>query len=177
MFIFSVSGRVNGSEHSHQQRVHHSSSPSRSRREDRSRSRSPNDDDHRFKARHFSRRSPDSRSNSPSREEVYNAARFAAEHALKMAGAERAERARQGSSHSSPHRDRSVSPLRRTPTSTATSEKMSNGFGSMQNGPGSNPGIASALQNMLQAGQSSSMQQVICSYFRSFFYYLCFSVL
>jgi hypothetical protein len=40
---------------------------------------------------------------------------------------------------------------------------MSNGFGSLQNSQGAaagSAGIAAALQNVLQAGQSSSMQQV-----------------
>lgn len=149
--MFLLSGRVNGNDVS---RLKRSPSPPPHHRDDRrrSRSRSPLDDDRRFKSQHLSGRSTDSRSPSPSREEIYSAARFAAEHAIKLAEAER--------SRKSPSRDRSSSPIRRTPTST---DKMTNGF---LNTPGLPPssGIAAALQNVLQAGQSSSMQQVIFAY-------------
>ena len=154
LFYFNLSGRINGNDISRLKR-----SPSPRREDRRSRSRSPVDSDRRFQSQHFSRRSTDSRSPSPSREEIYSAARFAAEHAIKLAEAERSRK-----SPPSPSRDRSSSPIRRTATST---EKMTNGFLNNQGLPPSS-GIAAALQNALQAGQSSSMQQV--TFFFSFFF-------
>ena len=115
----------------------------------RSRSRSPIDDtDRKYR---YSTRTPESRSPSPSREDLYSAARYAAEHAVKRGETDRSSRK---SPARSPIRDRSVSPISRT---TSSSEKLSNGFPSLQ--PGS--GIAAALQNVLQAGQSPAMQQVL----------------
>ena len=143
MNFFFLSGRFNGSELS---RLRRSPSPIPPRR---SRSRSPIDDtDRKYR---YSTRTPESRSPSPSREDLYSAARYAAEHAVKRGETDRSSRK---SPARSPIRDRSVSPISRT---TSSSEKLSNGFPSLQ--PGS--GIAAALQNVLQAGQSPAMQQVI----------------
>jgi len=66
----------------------------------------------------------------------------------------------------SPSPARSSSPYRRTPTSVDTSEKLTNG----QNVGHQPTGIAAALQNLLQTGQNTSMQQVYIYFVKHLFF-------
>ncbi len=59
----------------------------------------------------------------------------------------------------SPSPERSLSPIRRTPTSSVTSDKLANGLTHHDSVQQPNA-IASAIQNLLQGGNNASMQQV-----------------
>lgn len=59
----------------------------------------------------------------------------------------------------SPSPERSLSPIRRTPTSSVTSDKLANGLTHHDSVQQPNA-IAAAIQNLLQGGNNASMQQV-----------------